>query len=67
MAGLASNERNKGDRVSRGDAIGHLGGPISDGDAFLIEESAPSDDAVTSLYFQMRRNGDPIDPTPWLE
>jgi len=67
MAGLASNERDKGDRVSRGDAIGHLGGPISDGDAFLIEESAPSDDAVTSLYFQMRRNGDPIDPTPWLE
>ncbi len=67
MAGLASNEREKGDTVSRGDPIGHLGGPISDGDAFLIEESAPSEDAVTSLYFQMRRNGDPIDPSPWLE
>ena len=67
LAGLASNERNKGDNVLRGEPIGHLGGPITDGEEFLLEQSALSADAVTSLYLQMRRDGDPIDPGPWLE
>lgn len=67
LAGLASNERIKGDAVLRGEPIGHLGGPITDGEEFLLEQSALTTDAVTSLYFQMRRDGDPIDPAPWLE
>lgn len=67
LAGLASNERNKGDAVMRGEPIGHLGGPITDGEEFLLEQSALPADALTSLYFQMRRDGDPIDPAPWLE
>ena len=67
LAGLASNERDKGDAVMRGEPIGHLGGPITDGEEFLLEQSALAADALTSLYFQMRRDGDPIDPTPWLE
>ncbi len=67
LAGLASNERNKGEPVLRGEPIGHLGGPITDGEEFLVEQSALPADAVTSLYFQIRRNGDPIDPVPWLE
>jgi len=67
LAGLASNERNKGDAVMRGEPIGHLGGPITDSEEFLLEQSALPADALTSLYFQMRRDGDPIDPGPWLE
>lgn len=67
LAGLASNERNKGEAVLRGEPIGHLGGPITDGEEFLLEQSALPADALTSLYFQMRRDGDPIDPAPWLE
>lgn len=67
LAGLASNERNKGDAVLRGEPIGHLGGPISGGEEFLVEQSELPADATTSLYFQMRRDGDPIDPVPWLE
>ena len=67
LAGLASNERNKGEAVMRGEPIGHLGGPITDGEEFLLEQSALPADALTSLYFQMRRDGDPIDPAPWLE
>jgi len=47
--------------------IGHLGGPITDGEEFLLEQSALPADSLTSLYFQMRRDGDPIDPAPWLE
>ena len=67
LAGLASNERNKGDEVLRGEPIGHLGGPITDGEEFLVDQSALPADALTSLYFQMRLNGEPIDPSPWLE
>ena len=67
LAGLASNERNKGDAVLRGEPIGHLGGPITEGEEFLVEQSALPVDALTSLYFQMRRDGDPVDPGPWLE
>ena len=67
LAGLASNERVKGESVLRGEPIGHLGGPITDGEEFLLEQSALPADALTSLYFQMRRDGDPIDPAPWLE
>lgn len=67
LAGLASNDRNKGEAVLRGEPIGRLGGPITDRDEFLVEQSALPDDAITSLYFQMRRDGDPIDPAPWLE
>lgn len=67
LAGLASNERDKGEAVMRGEPIGHLGGPITDGEEFLLEQSALPTDALTSLYFQMRRDGDPIDPAPWLE
>ena len=67
LAGLASNERSKGEAVMRGEPIGHLGGPITDGEEFLVEQSALPADALTSLYFQMRRDGDPIDPAPWLE
>ena len=67
LAGLAANERNKGESVMRGEPIGHLGGPITVGEEFLLEQSALPADALTSLYFQMRRNGEPIDPAPWLE
>lgn len=67
LAGLASNEREKGEAVLRGEPIGHLGGPITDGEEFLLEESALPTGAMTSLYFQIRRDGDPIDPGPWLE
>lgn len=67
LAGLASNDREKGDSVLRGEPIGHLGGPVTEGDEFLLDQSAVPADARTSLYFQMRRDGDPIDPASWLE
>ncbi len=67
LAGLASSVRVKGDEVLRGEPIGHLGGPVTESEEFLVEQSALPEDAVTSLYFQIRRDGKPIDPTPWLE
>ena len=67
LAGLASSEREKGEAVMRGEPIGYLGGPMTGDDAFLAEQSDLPEDAVSSLFMQVRRDGEPIDPKPWLE
>lgn len=67
LAGLATLDRQKGEAVLKGEPIGRLGGPISESEEFLAENAALGNNAVASLYLQMRLNGDPIDPGPWLE
>ena len=56
MSLYAHNEallRDAGDRVKRGDAIASVGNSGSAGPA--------------ALYFELRRNGDPVNPDAWLK
>jgi len=66
LAGLSDLIRKKGDVVQRGEPIGTLTGPISESEEFLADQSALSADAVASLYLQMRKQGNPIDPGVWF-
>lgn len=45
--------RDAGDRVKRGDAVAKVGNSGGQG--------------VTALYFELRRNGQPVDPSSWLQ
>ncbi|MCD7097790.1 peptidoglycan DD-metalloendopeptidase family protein [Stenotrophomonas sp. MMGLT7] len=45
--------RDAGDRVKRGDAVAKVGNSGGQG--------------VTALYFELRRNGQPVDPSAWLQ
>jgi septal ring factor EnvC (AmiA/AmiB activator) len=56
MSLYAHNEallRDAGDRVKRGDAVASTGNSGSAG--------------PVGLYFELRRNGDPVDPGVWLK
>lgn len=56
MSLYAHNEallRDTGDRVKRGDAVASVGNSGSAG--------------PTALYFELRRNGDPVNPNTWLK
>ena len=56
MSLYAHNEallRDTGDRVKRGDAVASVGNSGSSG--------------PTALYFELRRNGDPVNPNTWLK
>jgi septal ring factor EnvC (AmiA/AmiB activator) len=56
MSLYAHNEallRDTGDRVKRGDAVSSVGNSGSSG--------------ATALYFELRRNGDPVNPNTWLK
>ena len=56
MSLYAHNEallRDAGDRVKRGDAVSRVGNSGSAG--------------ATALYFELRRNGDPVNPDAWLK
>lgn len=56
MSLYAHNEallRDAGDRVKRGDAVASVGNSGSSG--------------PTALYFELRRNGDPVNPNTWLK
>lgn len=66
LAGLSDLIRQKDDVVQRGEPIGTLTGPISESEEFLADQSALSANAVASLYLQMRRDGNPIDPGMWF-
>jgi septal ring factor EnvC (AmiA/AmiB activator) len=56
MSLYAHNEallRDAGERVKRGDAVASVGNSGSSG--------------PTALYFELRRNGDPVNPNTWLK
>jgi septal ring factor EnvC (AmiA/AmiB activator) len=76
LGGLATLSRAAGDAVKEGDVIGRLDGPPARTEELLIEMSDQSGDAAKvadgpdaagqMLYMEVRENGMPTDPAPWL-
>lgn len=71
LGGIASLSSTVGEEVRAGDVIGRLGGPPSATEEFLIEMTRQPDDvkpdaAGRMLYMEVRENGMPTDPRPWL-
>jgi glutamate synthase (NADPH/NADH) small chain len=78
--GLAGLTRTAGDTVKAGETIGRLDGPPARSDEFLIEMTRQTADAAKidadrrsgpdaageMLYMEIRVNGKPADPAPWL-
>ena len=67
LVGLSETDRKAGELVLAGEPVGRLGGPRGRSDDFMSEASAINLGAMSSLYFEFRRNGEPTDPAPWLE
>ena len=66
LTGLAEIDRNVGEQVLAGEPIGRMGGPPQTSPEFLYEVSSKSRDQREQLYFEIRRQGAPVDPEPWL-
>lgn len=68
LAGLATVDRLVGETVLSGERLGDLGGPLPDSDEFSIA-AATDRDAIPSrsLYIELRRAGQPVDPALWFD
>jgi len=51
LAGMVRIDSKTGNKVFAGEPVGSMGG---------------ANDGVPSLYLELRRNGQPINPLPWL-
>ncbi|MEM9012566.1 MAG: peptidase M23 [Pseudomonadota bacterium] len=68
LTGLARIDREVGEIIGRGEPLGILGGPTGQAEEFMIESQGTSaEDHVRTLYMELRRAGDPVDPEPWLQ
>ncbi len=67
LAGLNEIRRKTGDTVLRGESIGALGGPPPATEEFLIAASTELEATPPeTLYMEVRKGGDPVDPAKWF-
>ncbi len=68
LAGVASVDRLVGETVLAGERLGDLGGPVSASDEFSLAATTDRD-AIRdeSLYIELRRAGEPVDPALWFD
>lgn len=67
LAGLGRIDRMTGEILGAGEPVGLLGGLQAASEEFLIEETAaPRETRTETLYMEFRRDGEPVDPTPWF-
>ncbi len=59
LTGMSRIYGKVGDRLLAGEPVGKMG-------AALVESGARANEAPPRLYLELRKNGDPIDPMPWL-
>jgi len=67
LAGLDMSEREVGETVLAGDRLGDLGAPLPEGAEFMLDAEGRERQIRTStLYVEMRGEGEPVDPAPWF-
>jgi septal ring factor EnvC (AmiA/AmiB activator) len=68
IAGLAHIDRTAGEAVLAGEKLGDLGGPLPTGDEFLLDQTAGGGQIrQETLYLEIRRSGEPLDPADWFD
>ncbi|MEL6479714.1 MAG: peptidoglycan DD-metalloendopeptidase family protein [Pseudomonadota bacterium] len=68
LAGLGAVDRVMGETVLAGERIGDLGGPLPTSEEFLLEaDNQAGEIAEETLYIEIRRGDDPVDPAPWFQ
>ena len=68
IAGLAHIDRTSGEAVLAGERLGDLGGSLPTSDEFLLDQSAGgSQIRQETLYLEIRRSGEPLDPADWFD
>ncbi|MEM9736607.1 MAG: peptidoglycan DD-metalloendopeptidase family protein, partial [Pseudomonadota bacterium] len=67
LSGLQDIARTTGETVLQGEPIGSMGGPIPTSEEFLLEAEAQSGQiGVETLYIELRRDDEAVDPGPWF-
>lgn len=67
MAGLETLYGAPGDIVDAGDPIGLMGGQVAPVPSMVSADATPRPPArPVTLYLELRRKGEPIDPAPWF-
>jgi murein hydrolase activator len=61
LAGLSKIDASVGQFLLEGEPIGAMGGKDDDGDT-----AGTAKDTGSRLYVELRKNNQPIDPTPWI-
>ena len=68
IAGLAHIDRVAGEAVLAGEKLGDLGGPLPTSDEFLLDQIAAGGQIrQETLYLEIRRAGQPLDPVDWFD
>ncbi|MEO1119724.1 MAG: peptidoglycan DD-metalloendopeptidase family protein [Pseudomonadota bacterium] len=67
ITGLATVNRGVGDRVLAGEPLGRMGGPAPTSDEFVFELSEETRSLRERLYLEIRRQGKPVNPRPWID
>lgn len=68
LAGLARVNRSVGEAVLAGEPLGDLGGRLPSSEEFLLEAGGETGEIEREkLYMELRRQGDAVDPAPWLD
>lgn len=67
IAGLDRVDRAIGEAVLAGEKLGDLGGPLPTSEEFLLEAGYEAGQiGEETLYIELRRGDQPIDPAPWF-
>lgn len=67
LAGLSDVQRVPGEVILQGEPLGLLTGSRRDDTGFLVEPAAQSaPNPIRTLYVELRRAGNPVDPAPWF-
>jgi septal ring factor EnvC (AmiA/AmiB activator) len=68
IAGLAHIDHSVGEAVLAGEKLGDLRGPLPTGDEILLEQAAGAGQIrQETLYLEIRRSGNPLDPADWFD